>query len=355
VTSPAFLEAFLSLTLQATLLIAVAGLLANRLNSRAILDRYWTFCHLVLLALAIADFGLPSPRVIPSLTPSNLDSVQMVLRWESRMALAVLIPWLSGMCVFTCFLLASGLRTGHLLRKAEFARLWPSEEDGLLQLGQTRIALLKNDAVFSPVCWQFHRPYILLPSQVDRFPQPEQLAILRHEVEHLRAGHPLTLFIQRLTEIVFWFHPLVWWTSRQADLHREFRCDAAAVRNPTEAKTYLGSMLLLAETLPPKRILFPVGLGFGDQPSMLRQRIARLTHSLAPATQKARGQRLLLGLLATTALCVMVLRVPINVTANHQAWWSPWPRWTAGWLNVMGVSVRDYELNGHRLRPHHHE
>ena len=99
----------------------------------------------------------------------------------------------------------------------------------------------------SPFCWQLHRPAIVVPDLLLDFPVEEQRAVLNHELVHLSAQHPLRLFLQRIVEALFWFHPLVWWSSRQAAAAREFRCDAQAVDSQQEVAVYLQSLLRLIE------------------------------------------------------------------------------------------------------------
>lgn len=352
---PAFLETLLSLTLQATVVIAVARFIANRLPPDAILDRYWFACHWMLLGQAVAAFGLPYLRILPHFALSDPRDYQAVLRWESAVAMVLLAVWLAGVVTLSASLFVSGWRIGRMIRDTEQNSRQPFDPLGA-SIGEVpNLRLLTNEKIFSPFCWQFHRPYILFPQRVQEFSAEEQQAILRHELEHLRAGHPLALFIQRLTEIVFWYHPLVWWTSRQANLHREFRCDAAAIRSAADKKSYLSSLLRLMDPLPPVRSLLPAGLGFGDQPSILRQRLDRIRKSTIAIPSSCPRPRFILIWILGIALCATTLRVPTNITANSRTLWSPWPRWTARCLQIVGIPVRDYELDGHRLRPHSHQ
>jgi len=61
------------------------------------------------------------------------------------------------------------------------------------------------------------------------------------------AGHPLQLFMERLVTSAFWFHPAIWWASRQSALAREYACDDAAVSRQQETVSYLKALLAVAE------------------------------------------------------------------------------------------------------------
>jgi hypothetical protein len=53
------------------------------------------------------------------------------------------------------------------------------------------------------------------------------------------------------------------------------------------------------------------------------------------------------------ALC-MLIWLPVNPRASRRADFSPWPAWTARSLDAIGMPVRDYEIDGHRLDGHEH-
>ena len=80
---------------------------------------------------------------------------------------------------------------------------------------QTAIRFLSTEAAVSPFCWQLHILTIVsCPEIVLSFAADEIAAVIRHERAHLRFGHPLWLFVERLVESVLWFHPLVRWAGR---------------------------------------------------------------------------------------------------------------------------------------------
>jgi beta-lactamase regulating signal transducer with metallopeptidase domain len=59
---------------------------------------------------------------------------------------------------------------------------------------------------------------------------PEQVAaILAHELAHVRRHDFAVNLLQSIVEIVLFYHPAVWWISRQVRIEREHCCDAIAV------------------------------------------------------------------------------------------------------------------------------
>ena len=70
--------------------------------------------------------------------------------------------------------------------------------------------------VASPLIVGFIRPLILIPATAFSSLSPTELdAILLHELAHLRRFDLWINFFQALMETIFFFHPAVWWLSRQ--------------------------------------------------------------------------------------------------------------------------------------------
>ena len=66
-----------------------------------------------------------------------------------------------------------------------------------------------------PVVVGIVRPMILLPTALATGFDPSQLeALLTHELAHIRRLDPLVNLLQRLIEVVLFFHPAVWYVSR---------------------------------------------------------------------------------------------------------------------------------------------
>jgi beta-lactamase regulating signal transducer with metallopeptidase domain len=210
-----------------------------------------------------------------------------------------------------------------------------------------------SDACVGAFCWQIHRPVIAIPHAVALFSSDEQAAIVRHELAHLRCQHPLHLFLQRLVEAIYWFHPLVWWASRQAAAAREIRCDRDAVSSREDAAAYLRSILKLIEMRVKGPTLLPAGLSFLGNVSLLRRRAKLLVESFDAPRSSSPRWKVVMTFGVTAAVCMLVW-LPVNPRASRRADFSPWPTWTARSLDAVGMPVRDYEIDGHRLDGHEH-
>jgi beta-lactamase regulating signal transducer with metallopeptidase domain len=84
------------------------------------------------------------------------------------------------------------------------------------------------------------RPMVILPTAWVTQLRPDFLeAVLSHELAHLRRWDLWTIYVQRLTETVLFFHPAVWWLSSRLQQEREWCCDAFAVRVTGEPVVYV--------------------------------------------------------------------------------------------------------------------
>lgn len=350
------LETFVSLTVQVTLLIGVGAWFVRKQEFKASSDSCWATLHVCILALTCCAFFLPHLRLIkwadlqPSaghpLAHAASSIVGRICGWL----------WASGAVAIVAVCAGGIFRATKLVQSAD------DDESVTQSLRKTvpeftsvarPVGIRILSAVVSPFCWQMHSPVIVLPDIVRDFPAAEQAAIVRHELAHLRLQHPLHLFLQRLVEAIYWFHPLVWWASQQAAAAREFRCDQEAVNSRAEVADYLRSLLRLIESQVRAPGHLPAGLGFLGDSSLLSRRANMLADSLDHSTKLARRWRASASLIFASALFSLVW-LPVNPAASPRAEWSPWPSWSAQALNAGGVSVRDYEVDGHRLNGHSH-
>jgi len=101
------------------------------------------------------------------------------------------------------------------------------------------VALVESPAVESPLVLGWLRPMILLPlGLATRLPPSWLDAILAHELAHVRR-HDLALrLVQRCVEVLFFFHPVVWWLGTQLDHAREQACDDLVVERLDDPLTY---------------------------------------------------------------------------------------------------------------------
>lgn len=355
-TSLVILETFLSLSVQITLLIGVAYLIARHWPAARNNDFCWAALHVCILLVTGSAFLLPHLRLTtwadlhPAANyPANATTLPMAASlcswfWASGAAF-ILMAGIAG--IIKAVTIVSRAASDEQMRRRVLASV-PTLESAF-----SDIELRFTDSRTGAFCWQIHRPMIALPRVVVDFPPDEQAAIIRHELAHLHWQHPLHLFIQRIVEAIYWYHPLVWWASREAAAAREIRCDLDAVKSRRDAAVYLRSLLRLIELQLKSPTLLPAGLGFLGDASLLSRRANLLVDSFEKPEEPCPRWRPL-GAFAIAVLVSMMVWLPVNPRASRRSEWSPWPAWSARTLEAFGIPVRDYEIDGHRLDGHDH-
>ncbi|WP_182865401.1 M56 family metallopeptidase [Rhodopirellula sp. JC639] len=162
------------------------------------------------------------------------------------------------------------------------------------------------------------RPVVLLPVALTNGVSIEQIEhVLRHEFIHLRRGDALVNFLQGVVETLLFFHPLVWWISRQVRLYRELSCDVAVVSDGIDPTQYAGTLIDVATisraALGHRRPPALAAVSSISSRSHLRTRLERLLgRSTAPPTRSTRladGASLMAVLLLVAAPLASALLV----------------------------------------------
>ena len=83
--------------------------------------------------------------------------------------------------------------------------------------------------------WGICRPRILLPTDAEQWGAQRQRAVITHEMSHICRRDALTQCLLQLTEMIYWFHPLVWLAAQRIRSEREQACDDLVVRNADAA------------------------------------------------------------------------------------------------------------------------
>lgn len=115
-----------------------------------------------------------------------------------------------------------------------------------------RVSIVRNDAIEGPAIQGWLRPSVLLPSSLVRSWHREELEpVLIHELIHLKRKDPMVRSLMNLLQIVYFFHPVVWWVNRRLREECEHACDDAVVyRRLGKKRMYIKALLRLVEERP---------------------------------------------------------------------------------------------------------
>lgn len=374
----AFPELLVSLTIQCTVLLLITHFLVLRTRTSIAADQLWSCCHLLILLLSLAGVLLPHVRLFRSELLLNLCHMATAFPVIQSFWSIVFWIWFSVALGMTANMLRSLVQISLMLRTTSQIPLYSEAErssedfpeDSDVASSHTILAdevrgfsvrIVTSDSCALPFCWQLHRPVIVMPESVSEIPDDELRAVIRHELAHLRSRHPMMLFLQRLVEIGFWFHPLVWRASRAAAKQRELSADRNANNSRADAVSFLRCLMRLSASSLHRFPDFPIRLNlFSNDESTVRHRVDQLLAidwTLPQRSEAASRNSEILkgaGLLVLTGLMATAIWIPLNPQATGRTLFSPWPASTATLLHEVGISVRDYELDSHRVTERFH-
>ncbi|HEX8175820.1 MAG TPA: M56 family metallopeptidase [Pyrinomonadaceae bacterium] len=186
--------------------------------------------------------------------PSDLASFQTLTEGRfARLARWLVLFWLGGMVIFSARLFSGWMATERLKRRG-LGRAGAACEESFARLarriGISRpVRLYKSVLVEVPTVIGWLRPVVLVPVSAFTGLSQQQLdALLAHELAHVRRYDYLVNLLQSIAETLLFYHPAVWWVSKQIRIEREHACDDLAVEACGDTLLYARALAEL-ETL----------------------------------------------------------------------------------------------------------
>ena len=171
------------------------------------------------------------------------------------------------------------------------------------KLGMSRIPDVKcSNSIDQPTALGLLKPMILLPaSWITQLPPDMLTTLLVHELAHIRRHDLWINLLQRVLEIVFFFHPAVWWLSSRTRIERELCCDETVVAVTRDRLAYATTLEFAA-----RQRLALVGPALGAQiGGSSMSLLHRIQHVLGVAPTGAPRRNWLSGALALTVPVVI--------------------------------------------------
>jgi TonB family protein len=217
----------------------------------------------------------------------------------------IVVAWTIGVMVFGGRLLTSWLTIERIRRRS--AIIAADSVTNMVvtiagQLGVTRmIRIAKSAHVEVPTVIGWARPIVLLPVSMVAGLSPSLLeAIIAHEVAHIRRHDYVINGLQNIVETVLFFHPAVWWVSRQIRIEREHSCDDLASGVCGDRAMYARALAKLEELRHPE-LAFGLSITGGELLPRIRRLLGGPIQShCGPTPSMAIGT--LLGLLCVFAV-----------------------------------------------------
>jgi beta-lactamase regulating signal transducer with metallopeptidase domain len=277
--------------------------------------RYLAACTgLALMILAPASSVLADRGTVP-LESATLAAAsgELVRSVSNAQALPVAVAgWMAGVVLLSIRLLASCIRVERLKRATRDVDEGIARRVRVLahRLGVERaISVGESALVRVPTVVGCLRPVILLPaSVVTGMPAAHLDALLAHELAHVRRHDYFVNVLQSIVETLLFYHPAVWWCSRQIRIEREHCCDDLVVEVCGDRLVYATALTQLEEL----RGLKPM-LSLNANGGRLIDRVRRLL-SQTPANEGRSTLWALAGSL--TVVVIAIVLTPVFLTAD---------------------------------------
>ena len=237
--------------------------------------------------------------------------------WIDRNAYIIQLSWFLGITVFVIrFFLGISylqyLKWGRISVSHEATSNFISMISARMMM-KKRVELFEHKSVLSPFTTGFIRPAIFLPlGFINSLSSHEVEAILAHELAHIkRNDFALNIFIS-MAEIVFYYHPVMWWFTALIRAEREEACDDLAV-------DVTGDRILYAKALLKLKVLEgnstpSLAMGFSDSNKHLLNRIKHVLNM--PYTRNNFREKLII-LSSLVFLALIFMKSNLNAMEKY--------------------------------------
>lgn len=246
--------------------------------------------------------GSHVPQYVSGAAPKEFTEIAPELLAEKRTLFTGLellfFVWALGVLTLGAGFVRNLRRTHAVVQQA---RPLPSDQARRIHRlvpATRRVRLLESEALASPAAWGLRDRCIVLPMGLMKELHATQLAwVLRHELAHHARRDLQISFLQRMVQIVWWFHPALWWWSSRIELTRECACDEQATHGLDGNRRPAATALLAVAERP--RLQPHAAMALHSSSNPVNTMKTRLTRLLQPRPSRLAG-------VATASLCLLL-------------------------------------------------
>ena len=154
-----------------------------------------------------------------------------------------------------------------------------------LDIGRA-VELRETARIVTPMVVGVLRPVVLMPIGLLAGLSAAQVeAILAHELAHIRRHDYLVNLVQSFVEVVYFFHPVLWWLSGRIRAEREHCCDDLAMAVCDDRLSLAHALVRVAEFRAQPALV----VAFAANKRQLLSRVRRVLGVAEPTTQRFAG------------------------------------------------------------------
>jgi beta-lactamase regulating signal transducer with metallopeptidase domain len=238
---------------QGTLIGAVVAIALRALTGAPSTTRY-SVCCLGLTSMFLAPvWSIVTGRSVNdvNVVADAANGIVFDLSAVDRLLSVAVVVWGVGVLLLSIRLAASCIGIERLKRVTSAVDVQVAARVQTLsrRLGIRRsVQVFESALVQVPTIVGWLRPVILLPVSVaSSLPVSHLDAVIAHELAHVRRHDYLINALQSIVETLLFYHPAVWWCSRQIRVEREHCCDDLVVEACGDRVAYASALARLEE------------------------------------------------------------------------------------------------------------
>jgi beta-lactamase regulating signal transducer with metallopeptidase domain len=242
-------------------------------------------------ASIVASAGSTSPAAAsdaPSVSAADTGIIASIR--DARLWVVALTLWAVVALAIVVSLTWSALVVRRLVRRSEPLddQSWLTplyEVSDRLGLDEPPRLLMSRDAKMPFACG-LATPTIVLPAECENWSHERRLAVLLHELAHVRRHDCAVWMVAQVAVALFWFHPGVWWAAARLLAARELACDERVVRAGVQRADYAECLMRVADRARAHGAWSSVAVAAGmARPSRLKDRL----HAVLTAAPRSRA------------------------------------------------------------------
>ena len=207
----------------------------------------------------------------------NLSMATKIQIWLNMHIYELVICWLIGAAFLMLRFAAGWIYTERLRSSARIVmdKEWRVRFGVLtakLNISQS-VEFRQTTKILTPMVIGAFKPVVLIPfGFLTGFSTSQIEAILAHELAHIRRNDYLVNMLQSFVEVVFFFHPALWWISEKVRTEREHCCDDIALSVCNDKMSLAKALVKVAEWQSAPHL----AMAFASKKPLLLNRISRV-------------------------------------------------------------------------------
>lgn len=244
------------------------------------------------------------------LSSSDLELTPLISNLDNHTTVIV-NAWIIGSILFLLKFTGAYMYIKHIIKSStlENVKLINALRDLKKKYEINRNVIIKeSQKISSPFVMGYMKPIILFPiGLANQLSTQEVEAILAHELAHIKRHDFIFNMLQSFAEILFYYHPGIWYISSRMRFERENCCDDMAIQMTGNSVSYAKTLVKLQDLQINN---WSPALAFSGNGSQFSQRILRILN--LPINSGQLRQKLL----AFALVFVSVFLFTKDTTAN---------------------------------------